>query len=719
MASKSNPRFSPEEAIELIRDMVDRFAPMRERMAWRMQHRFADVAVDAPLPEQYGNVTKFQSNLVRQAGQKLKARLDENPYTVRVEPPEDTDHWQDVSEAIEIAHMANIVDAEERAQYRMQSALADGQVFLGFGVLHWCMAEDALPSMPEPEYRDTLPAGKRDASRYTPLYRDEDEDEEAESDFAYRTTDGGMEFDGDGYPRMRKLSRYRETDESVMERYRRACADAGSPWIEEVLPPDSVAFVPDRSALNGMGRVLVVRECLLLDYVEQRRRQEERYKFATSVQAVDKTIPIGDEFGAPKWWEPSYNANSQTSTRVRVYQLWTREECYEFQGPGDGDLLTVDELTYVDCWRHPYGMPPFAFAWGNINESTHDPVRRYEPPIEGLYNLKPMYDRLVTYLNALAEATATPFYYWESESTGEPLNDARGTPKLFSKNAIAAQVAPPGYKLAVLPDRMNPEIVKITELIKSEFEAAAPASGDAEVTASTQPWAIRLQQAQANVEMKPILGRLASALQLKERNKLFVESLDADEGGFGEPLRTRKGGKVKEIPQEDLRDCVSKLSVEIRGRTEAEQITMEAHGREILLSGRAAGINLLTRADYLENYRGVPNPQEAELELETEWVFDQYIKSQKVAQVLAAHGLLDMLAGPNGAAVGMGGQQVPPEQVMAQNGWEQLPVPGMGMGQGPMPQQFQPGPQMQPPTQMPDLSGVQAPGTMPLAGMPG
>lgn len=701
------------EVVEMITELEKRFEPLWERVRWRRKHYHNLPAVDPQLPAQYETVVPYQSDLPRRMGQKLKARLVENQFVVRCNPPRDSSKLRKPANDLEAILMQAKSLVEERYGISIQGGLASGAIEDCYGVLHWCFDTEDYPDMGEHEYREKL--GEHDDEKaFTALYRDDDEPDDAESTFPYRlNASGNIDFGRDGSVRRRRVSRYRETDDALQERWKRSCASAGFPLRVEFVPADMFAFARDRKpTVQGEFAVaMVAREVPRLAYeraLAAKRAKGEHEPL--SLNEANPDLPIYEEMPGPRSFEPSFGAYGDI---LRVYELWTRDEVYEVIGGQAGIEYSAGEV--VDCFRHPYGEPPFALAHGNINENTFDPVLRYEPALEGIYRLKPVYDRIVTLLTALAEMIALPYYYWRRIDTGEPLLDEGGQIRVLTRNAVNADTAPVGYELVALPYDMNPAFMTAVELIKAEFEEAAPTVGAGETTASTQPWAIRLKQAEAAVEPRMLLENVAKAITKFERNVARVMSCSVEDGGPGEIFLygVSKDGKpdqetIVSVKPEQIKTL--NIAVDIKGTSEAEQITKEAWGREMLAAGT------ITMADYLENYRGVPDPDEYQLALDEEYVFNRYIKDQKLAQLLAANGLLDFMLGPNGEAIAMGGAPTDPRQVLAANGWQSAQEPQQQPQQG---GGGQPGEESMPQTQMPDMASLQTPGTLSMRGPSG
>lgn len=653
-----------------------RFRALHEKIRHRTEHFHNLEAADPILPSPYDGGAKYQSDILRRTHVQLKARQTENVPVVRVAPPRESPSQQKLADNYEMVRNRIFDLVQERQGNDIVGALFDGINIYCYGVLHWVMAPDVWPAMDDPDAIDELPQGT-EAERYN------------------------TEPDENG--------RYKETDASVQDRAKHAKAMAGAPWYIEVIPPDACGFVIDRSQAQGFGMFVVTRRVPILDYSEKLRAKDGIY---LSLNATDKSIRIYEEATRPSNYTPSGGDAASWGRDVTVAEVWTRDEYYELVSDSQ-----TSQYELVKAFRHPYRMPPFALAYGNRHNSP-DPALAYEPLMEGLYRIKPFYDRDMALAKVIAEMIALPYYYIEL-SDGAIMLDATGKPLMLTRNALSAQALPAGAKLAKVEYEINPAFVKFLENTAEELKQAAPSTGQAEVSATTQAWAIRLQQAQASIEVAASLRSVATCLRTMHRNQAYVESLSADEGGFGEPIwvygksldgkvdrSTAIGIEPKDIP-------TLELDVEIAAHSAAERITMEQHGMEMLLQSAQAGVRVLTRREFLEDYRGVEDASSAEQELDAEELWITKIKPVVVEQELAKRFAQFVVMGADGNFAGPGGQQVSPAEVLSMNGQPPPPQPmgppGVnGIGQNPA---------LQP--QMPGLPQLQAPGAMPVPGMQG
>jgi hypothetical protein len=115
---------------------------------------------------------------------------------------------------------------------------------------------------------------------------------------------------------------------------------------------------------------------------------------------------------------------------------------------------------------------------------------------------------------------------------------------------------------------------------------------------------------------------------------------------------------------------------------------------------------LITPEDFYAHYKGEENPSQYMMELEGREVWERFIKPGLIAQAVAEKYGPQVVPGPDGGLIGMGGQPVDPNQFVQDNGWEQAqPQGGIAQGQQGM--------------RMPGLEDQPPPGVMPQPSLPG
>lgn len=661
-----------DDAKDIIQSLERRFdgpGGQHERARTRVQHYQNLPAADPVFDKAFGTIQKYQTDVLRRTHVKLRSRLTENKFTISAEPPKPTASWKEKANRLETVLHSLLWMAQERERIKLQGGLVDGLNIRGLGWVHWSLADQMWPKVPDNEYLDVLPDDDKDSYEANPDYEE-----------------GGEGTRG---------KRYREKDTSVLDRTKRSRARAGSPFYFEILPTESVYWVEDRSLANGLAMVAVKREVGLLDY-----KQKLADGRAASLNEVNTRLPVYGERAAPDEDKPSAGGWGE---RITVWQLWTRTEFYEISCGLQGQWKLEKSGT------HKFGMPPFALCPGGVDEGESDPALRYLSPMEGLYRLKPDYDRYMTLLNLLVEQNALPLYYLEEAGTGRPMLDEDGNKVMLSRNSALVEKVPAGYVLKQVPFEVNQAFIGLGDLKRQEITDAAPSVGQADVSAATEPWAIRLQQQQAAIEPGMYLENVREALntmvhslvecmsQMDDTIWVFKRDLDGKED-----RETVIGIDPKDILSLDVR-------VAINATSGAEQITKQQQGLTNLKEG------VITFVEYVEDYEGKPNAEEVARMRYATNLYEQTIRpvyaKQKLAQVFGTR----YVQGMDGQDIGMGGQPVRPQEILGANGITPIYAPGgggpqaQGMMQGAMP----PGPAM------PSLPTMQGNGAPAMAGMPG
>ena len=660
----------PDLTVEELRQIINRlhsgrdgtkgrYRPLHDKSLTRRQHFHNLDAANPQLPEAYKGKSTYQTDFLRRTHVRHRARVTEHRPVAHVTPPKRTAKLQEKADQLEavLNRMYDLI--EEREGINIQGALSDGQNIDCFGVLHWIKATDIWPELPKREIRESLP-----------------EVEGFEDD---RDSDG------------EKTGKFRETDSALQDRNRRTKASAGVPWHVEVVDPRMCSFIADRSTANGFGIFVIVKASALLEYNEALSRDG---KFV-SINQQNSDLRVYLERDRPDP-ELSPGETDIWGKDVEIAEVWTRDKFYE--------LVRNDKTDWklVKSADHPYEMPPFALAAGNeINDS--DPVLRYEPVLEGLFRQKPGFDRVMAMNEILAEAIAMPLW-WIETAEGLPQLDDEGKPIVLTRDTLAAHALPAGSKLVKADFEINQGFINLLNLRRQEMEDAAPEVGVAEVTGSTQAWAILLQQQQASLEPKQQVLEQQKAIRTMMRNMALVMSKPADQGGFGQPVPVYaklKNGQVDTstviwVEPEDIETL--EVDLLIQPRSSAEVITNTQFGLDMLAQGR------ITEREWREDFKGDEQPTERIKEVLIERSYLP-LEQAVIQQALAEKNAELIVLGPNGTFVGMGGNEVLPEQVLQQNG--QTPVPTTSGGNGLGSPGSSPGP----------LTDLTAPGQLPQPGM--
>lgn len=644
-----------------------RFVKLHDKIKSRGLHYHNDPSVDPKIAAPYDKGDKFQSDILRRVNTRLLSKQVENKPIVKVVPGSVLQTVKDKADDFELVMNRILSQVQERERIDIQSALHHAANTLAYGIVHWVMAPDVWPKVPDYKYSDTAGDNRE--------FRD------------YPEPDAVSE---DG--QLPGKARFRETDTALQARTLQDRVKAGAPWFMECPHPMQFGFIEDRSQSNGMAMALLRRKVPLIDY---REKLYNDTKLRLSLHDIDAKISIYEEREAPRDDSPSGSYDLLAWGKVvYVVEVWTRDEYYELAS----GLENGQDWTVIKSFKHPYTMPPFALAIG-VENPDPDLAYKFEPLLTGIYRVKPYYDKARTLADIIAEMIALPLYYITLQDGR--MHTENGKPLFLTRNALAAQVLPPGSKLEKIEYNLNPAVNEWIASLRQEMEDAAPSSGTAEISASTEPWAIRLQQAEANIEIRPSIQNVAQAYRTMVRNMAYVMSLTAEEGGFGEPVAvhgvTKEGAldktviisvKPEDIPQFEL-------EISIDSHSSAERITMEQHGLDMLGNPNS----LLTRREYAEAYAGKPDGRRAVLEKDAEQIWLERIKPAVLEQELARSYDNFIVLGAEGRFVGMDGQEILPEEVLARNGQqsvptsEQLPPEASQLTMGGMPTLMAPGAQ--------------------------
>lgn len=643
-----------------------RFAELHKLIRIRDNHFYARLAADQKLPAPHDDVEPYQSDLLRKTHTQIKARMMENPYIFRVEPPREG--LSRTANNFETVLQRGFELAEEREDISLQGDMADGQVIHGAGILHWQRAP--YPTFPIADESDAPGDGYADRT-----------DEDAP---------------GLGKP-------YVETAASRLERDKVAKAQAGFPYYFEVLRFDQCAFIADRSLANGFGAFLGIRTTSLVEYNAKLRERDGKAVGITSINQYAKRIRIYEEKDHPANSDPSANPKAWGS-EIAIAQFWTRDEGYELVSMAAGGA-SDGSWTLVKSWTHAFGMPPFALARAFYTNHP-DPALAYQPALEGGYRIKPFVDRAMTAHMAIANQIALPFYYLRSKD-GSYLLGPSGTPMMLTRDSLAAQDIGDREIVTIAPT-MDASLVESLKMLTEQLADALPESGFVEIGASTQPWAIRLGQDQANTIVSMLKREQAKALQQCAR------SIANDMIDLGEPVYVygkTKAGAVdtttvigidpKDIPTLDIQ-------VDIDPRSSAQAISNIEHLRALLDDPLVP----YTPKQFLAEAMHSSNP-DADLEEWQAWeIWNTRIRPVSTEQELARRFGDKFVTTPDMGLVGANGLAATPADAIKAAGYGVAPDTSTPPGGSPVPKMVQQ--ESQP--QIPPIAPLMAPGTQPVYG---
>ena len=658
-----------------------RFGRLHARIDKQRDHFFKRKKANPELNPPYDKMTVFQSDKPRQIHRELKPRLIQRHYQFHCKPPRQTVALQDAADRVEAFFTYGYQNAEIRMGHQLQDPISDGQIIDGLVPVFWCMAEDLWPSVPAHMWQEDIP------------------DDAMPDRQSIYMTDGGMmryskfahnghdyeEYDGED-----SLGRYRETDNSLQGRYAETKAQAGFPWFIECLDPLGFSCEEDRSLANGMAKVLVVRRVAVPQY----KSQVERAGLKLSYNERDGLVPIYGPTDAPPQWLTTTTQGWPETCYVATF--WTRNEYYELISTSGSDW----QLVKSD--KHPYGMPPFVIIKA-IEVMSPLPEERWWPALQGVYDTKPAYDRIRALVDVIIELTALPYKYIELAEGSPMIDQGTGGILVLSRNAELSMAWPPGAKLVTVEFKLAPEMLGVLQRALQDMEDSAPGTGLADISGTTKPWTARQGIQQADIQPAALIKHAAEGLQIMARNQAEVMS----RGAFGEGealyiFGQQKKGKLVEktligIEPDEIKSIQIDVTIDATGQ--AERNTNEQIGVEL----KAAGV--ITQRELDEDYRGVEDASEHEIELDAEAIWNE-LKPMRTKQLLAAYFGRRYTLGAGGQIIGPDGQPFeptgPPPREVTQRAVGAQALEGM-----------------MPKPEMPPLVPLQAPGTGPIRGVVG
>lgn len=667
------------------------------RIDWRRQHLHNVDDVDPPLADPWNDGPKDQHDILRKIYVEMVARLTENPVTIDVGSPKENATTDAAGDDFATVLQEIWRDVQQRLQINIQESVSAGQVAEAFGLIHLRMDASLVPEVPDPETLDTLPdcpmceGTKKAAGKKCPEC-------------------GGTGTDASYLKTHKKQGdKYVERADALNKRTAQARAKAGTPFYVEMPDIAGYRWETDRSGKPGDRFDMLIRKVSLLDYCDANGEAGEL-----------TTEEIEAEAAAPRAWMPSWiNWDTDQGKDIIVYEFWTRDEYYEVVAQ-DGD----DGMVVRKSFPHFYGRPLF-WRIPAIEYNSADPMLKYEPLMEGLYRKKQAVDRINALFAVMAEKTALPYYYWKNTTTGAPALSEDGLSEIrFSRDSAAANKAPQGYELVKAdPAEIQQALVEMRRDAIKDLLDAAPPTGQAEVTATTQPFAIKLQQEQASTVLKAVLRKQVAAFQSLFDCIAMLLAKPVEEGGYGETLYvnpssvTSDGRRItdrsKTIGVDPKVIETLTINVNISGTSAAEQTTKTQIGIQLLGDPAIP----LTRKYVLQNYFGIDRAEDMLEEWDSEQIFITKVKPGLIDRELAKKYGGVFVVTPDGSPVGFGGKAVTPQDVLQQNGITPVVPPQQGGGVPPAGMSPTPGaPPPPPPTQMAPPGPLQVPGSLPTPG---
>ncbi len=627
-----------EDCKRLITRLWDRFSAnedsVHQVVRVRQQHYYNDPTQNPPVLKGWEGHA-HQTTMLRNELVRLVSRLTENGWRPDLSAPRPSSNLEKQASDCELALVTMADDILNATGHDIQNGLAYGLGRDNYGVLHWRLNDEVYDDLDSLDYDeiDDLPGDPKEASRYT-------EDEYGDP----------ME----GEPRT-KSTKYRETEDSLLERRAAQRAMCGSPWTWEVLESTKFAFIRDRNPIGEFKYGLVAKQVSLIDWFEDAIKREDLETQAAPTDVMSQ--------GGADTWRPSAD---DEGLEVTFYQLWSRTHVYEWVKGVPTDA--AGSVTEYRSFLNRQKMVPFAICPGNITLSD-DPVLAYEPALTSMYRIKPRVDRMNANFGIIAETSAIPRWILQPmDGALPPLTDEAGHPIILGEHAMSQFKVPEGYQLVRLGgDGVSGDFVRLREDLRVELEEARPGTGNADITASTKPWTGRMLMTQANAEPRMYLRHMANCIRIMLRN--IVET-NASDDGPGDicfyPREEGKGDSVITVQPDAWKGL--RVDVIIDDTSSVEQISKMEHLRE-LLNDPMVG---LTPIEFIEDGEGKPNAEEV-------WISRQAFKESLPMINLNVKAALGEWAGKrfirtiDGNTIDMTGRQVTPGEVLQANGQQPTP----------------------------------------------
>lgn len=706
--------FTEEDCQRVIQEAWGRFtgqpATMSVSQNWRSPglfgliqrrraHLFKLPSADPVLPTEMGEYPHFQSDYLRATHLEMVSRLLENRFSVTATPSPGTQRARETADRAEWVLTYGAASIQERSGTDWQRALAEAASAYCYGVLHWRIAPELSAKTSDPKYLDDL------------------KDDEKKSYQPTELSIGGELTKG----------KYRETAKATALRSAVAKSRSPFPFHVEIVAPDQVAFIDDESDQPGPGIVVHIKEVGIVDYNGELMKSGLLLKASAgsnrdirlSLEEYDPQTQVAMERPAPSSGAPESPSISGWKQRIAIACVWTRGEYYELVSTAllsgaSETIINQTKWVLVKAQKHGYGRCPFTRAYATKEESEWDPALRYRPALDGIYATKASFDYSRALWDRIATQLAIKKYFITQDVNSPPAlaGDEDGDQIILTRDSAQAQVMPPGQSIqAIGPDDISPAFGKTLQMQAEEMRASAPPTGQTPITATTQPWNLRIGQVMANAYPAMVLGNVGTALVEMFRNWVEVAARPAEEGGLGvdlvAPGFTVNGKGAKQINRSgdplvmDASDWEGIwIDVNISPVSSAERVTQIQLGQELLNNP----IHVSTPEMFVGDDLGVQDATGHMKEVDAYWAIAAF-KQGKTNQILSEFYGKQTLVSADGTMASGTGQAVNPMSVLAQNGV--MPAPGGGQGQAPP----LPGPNM------PGLPALVGSGAPPLPGM--
>ena len=607
---------------------------------WRRRHFYNDASVEPLLGEYiagkpapnnpFADVSEFQSDAPRRIAQQVISRLSENPPIFKAVT-------RRASSTVDGVNASLIVNAWyreicQRTNVQPQQAMGYGQVRDCYAIIHTYRLDHLRPPVERRTYT---------IDEFNALV-------EAGED----TTGLMASLEGEGFE---------ETEDARRARRDEEYAGAGCPWTIEFPDPMFFARIPSR---YGPGDDVVVLAYEVDAFLYDLNLSKEIAGVPSDLGSLVAAPGLEQSRGeaADTYQTPS---SADFQNRRKVWQVWTREEFYELAdyqittGKGRSRRLRSGGFRLVKAFKHDYGQVPFFVVWANRNYSP-DPDWEAEPYLEGLYRLKPDFDRSMKLASALVELTATPQFYAQDDPNAPSRILADGDiPDEDSESELGGKI-PPGRRLVPLPTQITHGIPQVLQLKMAMLKESEPGTGSVEIGASTAPWTARIWQTQANIGPRLLLENQAAGLRWAAElwRDWHVRHPEEPFLAYTHPTQSKK-----EIVKLDAKRLASlEFECSISPMSSAERLTIAEHLSGFVERGYRKATDLLA-----EGF-GEKDPYNYYNELLVEQKTRPF-KEQLAETMLNARAIKMFTTGSDGKVRDGTGAEVDYREVLARNGY--------------------------------------------------
>jgi len=598
-----------ERIVRLLEQCVKENKGRKARILSNRAHYYNDgldgesVGVNPVLGSQFAPEIKeaaqrSQTVLILKHVIEMKARMTENHYEPVVTSPDAKGNTKADQFEEMLSGWARLM--ERRLPAGHQDAMSDAQLVDSDGVLHLRRMKDTFPEIPEYEYSD-----------------------EEKDGFEKNPVSGEKKF--------------REKEARRLDRMKAARARAGCPYQIDVV--DRANFYGVRDKLGGYAFGAII-------------ENQGFWQYSDSLRADDNlTIMVeqGERMKKLRVYGPEERFEGEAPRNVTRVHLMTRDSWYELVATDEvqleADNWIVDDWELVKSADHAWDQATF-FPVPALTFNGGKGWRKDMPALEALFRLKPGYDRRLAITNALAETFATNEIVYERGPQGEDQTDARGNVQSSEMSGDGVAVLPRDWRARQIGVDINNGWMTMLADEADRLAEATPPTGVAETSASSQPWTVQLNQAQAAVLPKNLMKKQNIALEMAYVAMARDMSLGEENGGLADEFWSYKvdgDGVVNPrqligIKAEDIETL--QIGVDINATTAAEQITLTEHGLGLFERGA------IHERDFQENFRHQANAAEYLLEKDAEQAFAP-IKGSLIQLKLAEQYGKEIVVGAN------------------------------------------------------------------------